>query len=629
MNKRWAGEDTNAGEPQTVEMMLDFKALFESSPSLKLVLDAGFKIIAVTDAYLRATMTERALIIGRGIFEVFPASLDNPGADSVKNLRASLERVLRTLKPDPMAVQRYDIRHPDLEGGQLSVRYWSPFNSPVLNPDGTLACIIHRVEDVTEFVMLEQRMEEGYRQNAELQQRTAKMEVNIRNRSKEMMEANTNLKKLEQTQRQLVAIIESSTDAIISKDLEGKINSWNLGAQRIFGYSSAEAIGQPMTMLLPPDKLDEEFQILARIARGEIVDHFQTVRRAKDGRLIDISATVSPVRDEAGQVIGASKIARNISDQKRAERLLRESETRLKELFENLRSGVAVFVPSEDGQQFRLQSLNHAGERIENTRIEKAMGQYVQDVYPGLIGRGLLDVFKKVWRHGVAQHVPISLYNEGHITGWRENYVYKLPQGEIIVIYDDITHEKQEAEKILHRANYDALTGLPNRTLLSDRFQQALVIAKRNKVQLATMFIDLDNFKPVNDTLGHDVGDALLKAVAYRMLNCVRESDTVARVGGDEFVLLLPEIETENDAVIVAEKIRYTLNQPFELGGHTVVISGSIGLAVYPQHGTSENLLAKSADTAMYQAKAHGRNCVALFHEESLGKDALGNGSGG
>jgi diguanylate cyclase (GGDEF)-like protein len=162
-------------------------------------------------------------------------------------------------------------------------------------------------------------------------------------------------------------------------------------------------------------------------------------------------------------------------------------------------------------------------------------------------------------------------------------------------------------------AQYDALTHLPNRALFNDRLQQAVSAAQRHKEHLALMFLDLDKFKPVNDTYGHGVGDLLLKEVAQRIQNCLRDSDTAARLGGDEFVVLLPTIEAEQDASKVGEKILHALNQPFELAGYSLQISSSIGVAVYPEHGKDEKLLVKNADIAMYHAKKGGRNNVKLY----------------
>ena len=178
----------------------------------------------------------------------------------------------------------------------------------------------------------------------------------------------------------------------------------------------------------------------------------------------------------------------------------------------------------------------------------------------------------------------------------------------------DITERREAQEEIRQLALYDPLTKLPNRRLLSERLNQALATARRDQTHLALIFLDLDRFKPINDTLGHGVGDLLLYAVAQRIHHCVREVDTAARLGGDEFVVLLPSIEVPDQALMVAEKIRQALNQPFELpGGHVVSISSSSGVAVYPDHGEDEITLSKAADAAMYQAKALGRNNVQRF----------------
>lgn len=190
----------------------------------------------------------------------------------------------------------------------------------------------------------------------------------------------------------------------------------------------------------------------------------------------------------------------------------------------------------------------------------------------------------------------------------------------MIGTHADITKRKAAEEGIRHLAQHDALTDLPNRALLFDRLQQALAKARRDKAEmphLALMFLDLDKFKPVNDTLGHAIGDLLLKQVARRMLACVRESDTVGRLGGDEFVVLLPTIVTRQDAGIVAEKIRHALARPFDIAGHHLRISASIGVAIYPEDGINETQLSKNADDAMYCAKDSGRDNVQFYRPAS------------
>jgi diguanylate cyclase (GGDEF)-like protein/PAS domain S-box-containing protein len=312
----------------------------------------------------------------------------------------------------------------------------------------------------------------------------------------------------------------------------------------------------------------------------------------------------------------------NITDRKHAEKALLENETRLNEMFENLSSGVVTYRASPGGQDFIFASFNKAAERIESMHREDLIGKSVVEVFPSIKEFGLLEVFRRVWQSGVAEHFPVSFYQDGHISGWRENYVYKLSNQEIVAIYDDVTKEKQAEEKMRYLAHYDALTGLPNRALFKDRLKQSLATAKRDNAYLALMFLDLDKFKPVNDELGHDIGDQLLKEAAKRMLNCVRESDTVSRIGGDEFVVLLSSIDTASDAMLVAEKIRESLNQPFQLAGRNLNISSSTGIAVYPEHGKDQTQLMKNADIAMYHAKEAGRNRVWLYRPNMRTKNS-------
>ena len=182
-----------------------------------------------------------------------------------------------------------------------------------------------------------------------------------------------------------------------------------------------------------------------------------------------------------------------------------------------------------------------------------------------------------------------------------------------VAVFSDISERKVSEERIYHLAHHDALTGLPNRALFNDRLQQGLLKAKRDKARLALMFLDVNRFKSVNDVFGHAVGDLVLKEVAKRIHDCLRESDSAARIGGDEFVVLLPNIETAQDAVSVAEKISKAFNQPIELAGHTLHISSSIGIAVYPEHGDDDKTLIKNADMAMYHVKEGEGSNVKLY----------------
>jgi diguanylate cyclase (GGDEF)-like protein/PAS domain S-box-containing protein len=207
-------------------------------------------------------------------------------------------------------------------------------------------------------------------------------------------------------------------------------------------------------------------------------------------------------------------------------------------------------------------------------------------------------------------------------TVWAETiYHYNLDPKtgriEIRGVSRDITERRQAEEKIRHMAQHDTLTDLPNRSLFSEMAERALAAARRERTRLALVFIDLDKFKPVNDTYGHAVGDLLLKEVAARIRLCIRESDTVGRIGGDEFVLLLPQVGSAENALAIANKVREALNRPFLISAKQLNISSSMGVAIYPDHGANQPELEAHADFAMYQAKASGRDQVQLFTPEN------------
>lgn len=193
-----------------------------------------------------------------------------------------------------------------------------------------------------------------------------------------------------------------------------------------------------------------------------------------------------------------------------------------------------------------------------------------------------------------------------------------------VAVVEDISRRKQAEEELLHMANYDALTGLPNRLLLQDRLAQAILKSQRGKRPVAVLFMDLDRFKNVNDSLGHEAGDHLIAEIALRLARGVRDSDTVSRQGGDEFVIVLPDLGCPADADIAARKILAALAQPVLIQGEEIFPSASIGISIYPQDGADVKTLLKNADTAMYGAKADGGNCFQVYSED-MGMKALGH----
>ena len=198
----------------------------------------------------------------------------------------------------------------------------------------------------------------------------------------------------------------------------------------------------------------------------------------------------------------------------------------------------------------------------------------------------------------VTTYAEAQLGSKNVIGGFQARFVWKV-----------ITRLKQTNEQIIHLAHHDALTGLPNRILFQDRLNQALAKARRDKESIAVLFLDLDGFKLINDTHGHNIGDALLRESAKRILSCVRDADTVARMGGDEFTVILSNANSPKSTDRVVSKIVESIADPFVLNGKSCNVSVSIGIALYPEHGETSEQLVKIADAAMYLAKQAGKNC--------------------
>lgn len=292
---------------------------------------------------------------------------------------------------------------------------------------------------------------------------------------------------------------------------------------------------------------------------------------------------------------------------------VRAAEEEYRLLLDESSDPIFAFYP--DGQ---YRYVNRAFATGVGKKLEEITGKTIWDVFPQAEAEKRFAIVKWVFENGESKvievRVPRAEGDRYYLTT-----VKPILDGErrvisVICISKEITERKRMEDRLAHMAHHDLLTDLPNRALFNDRLQQAIAHARRDKTRLALMFLDLDKFKPVNDLFGHQVGDLLLQAVAKRIQGCIRESDTAGRLGGDEFVVLLPTIEDVQDALMIAEKIRHALDQPFELAGNrNLHISSSIGIAIYPVHGSNDIELTKNADDAMYHVKALGRNKVQLF----------------
>ncbi|WP_135079663.1 EAL domain-containing protein [Terasakiella sp. SH-1] len=300
-----------------------------------------------------------------------------------------------------------------------------------------------------------------------------------------------------------------------------------------------------------------------------------------------------------------------------SERKLYENELRLAQTVFDTTSEAIVVTDTQN----RIQAVNPSFTRVTGYSEEEVLGRD-----PGFLSSGRQD---QEFYHTMWLQLSERGRWQGEIWNRRKNgdlYAEWLSissvhdeQGDIcqyVAVFSDITKRKKAEELIKHQANYDGLTSLPNRNLFLDRLSRAMMRAKRNGTQVALMFLDLDRFKSVNDTLGHNVGDALLMDASKRLLGCVRETDTVSRLGGDEFTVIIPDIKHSYDIEKVANKILAEMSQTFSVLDHDIFLTASVGITVYPDDGVALEALMRNADTAMYQAKEAGRNSFRFYTPE-------------
>ena len=284
---------------------------------------------------------------------------------------------------------------------------------------------------------------------------------------------------------------------------------------------------------------------------------------------------------------------------------LQESEENYRNLFKNANEAILVV---QNGKpvffnRMAVRLLGYSGEEL-------VLMPFVDFIHPDDRNKVYDTYLKRIKGEEIPSiHSYRIIHKDGTIRWAERNAILIDWKGNPATLnfLNDITEHKQSEEKIQQMAFHDSLTGLPNRKLFSDRLDIALTRAQRNQKKVAVAMIDLDHFKAINDTLGHDVGDLLLKATAERLSSVLRKGDTVARFGGDEFLLILPELEVIDNAIQIALKIVDSFYKPFRIDTHKIVVTTSIGIAVYPEDGTNESMLLKNADNAMYQAKQAGR----------------------
>ncbi|WP_313452479.1 bifunctional diguanylate cyclase/phosphodiesterase [Pseudomonas rhodesiae] len=420
---------------------------------------------------------------------------------------------------------------------------------------------------------------------------------------------------LKETQQQLQTSEEKFAKAfhaspdglLLSRQRDGLLIEFNEGFSRLTGFTAATSIDQTALELGIWVDLNERKHLLELMRRDGFVRDFICHIRRADGliRLCELSSRPLPIGDEACMLT----IARDITERQLMQEKLQQAAT----VFESTAEGVLI----TDTRQ-NIIAVNRAFSEITGYSEAEALGQT-----PRLLASGLHDsaFYAAMWHqltsHGHWQGEISNRRKSSELyPSWltisavrnRENVVTHF-----VAVFADISSLKLAQARLDYQAHHDPLTGLPNRTLFENRLQAALNGHQQTGKQGAVLFLDLDRFKHINDSLGHPVGDLLLKGIALRLKEQLRDIDTVARLGGDEFIILLPGLQHEGDAEHLANKLLACFTPPFQAGEHEFFISASIGTSLYPQDGTDVATLVKNADAAMYRSKAKGRNRVECY----------------
>lgn len=404
--------------------------------------------------------------------------------------------------------------------------------------------------------------------------------------------------------------------AVQGYDQHRQVIYWNRGSELLYGYSSDEAMGQRLEDLIIPEAMKAVVIKSVRqwLEDGIEIPTSELILRHKNGE--DVCVLSSHVlfanKDNEKQMYC---IDVNLAEVKHAQKQLTFRERMLEATFDAISD--LFFLMKEDGTIIDYYAANQEKLYIPpKDFINKSMF----DILPTPVATILKAAMAKVITHKGVECIEYELPMPAGQAHFEARISYLAEHNQLVTIVRDITDKHQTAERIRHHAYYDSLTQLPNRFLALDRLAQLINEAQRNKEKTAILFLDLDDFKKVNDTLGHEIGDKLLIECAHRLNQVVRKEDTVGRLGGDEFIVLLRGLSDDHNALIITEHLLNIFRDPFKIDGRELIVTLSIGIAIYPDNGKSCADLLRSADSAMYQAKALGRNTYSFFTDEMNAK---------
>jgi diguanylate cyclase (GGDEF)-like protein/PAS domain S-box-containing protein len=413
------------------------------------------------------------------------------------------------------------------------------------------------------------------------------------------------------------ALLDLTNDSIFVRDMSGRITFWNQGAAREYGWTADQATGRVAHELLHTEFSAPLQQVNAELLstgewEGELVN-----TRADHSRL-SVSSRWALLRDADHHPRAVLEINSDISESKQAKEALWAEKERAQVTLNSI--GDAVVCTDASGI---ITFINPVAQQMTGRQSHDASGRHMAEVVRILDAttrEAIPDLMKMAFGQDRAMHLPpnsILIRRDGHEIPI-EDSVAPIHNREgqatgAVIVFRDVSAARATAEQIAHLAEHDFLTGLTNRMLLNDRISQAIALAPRHGKKVALLFLDLDGFKQINDSLGHLAGDKLLQSVAKRLQSCVRRTDTVCRLGGDEFVVLLFEVQQTEDAARLAGQILECVAESHSIDGHSLNVTGSVGISLYPDDGVDAASLLEAADSAMYQVKDNGRQGYKFF----------------
>ncbi len=414
---------------------------------------------------------------------------------------------------------------------------------------------------------------------------------------------------------------------VVNRD--GMIVTSNARALTQFGYKRDELLGRPVTSIIPEGFTErlrsDDLRSAEQVSSEEIERGIALRGRRKDASEFPIQIMLSALDTDAGTVVTA--VIRAVDEAAAAAGEQIEEKERAHVALNSIGDGVGC-----TDLQGNITFLNVVAEQLTGWRSDDAVGRPMSEIIRIVDANthaAIPDLTTRAVKGDRTVHLPpnsILVRRDGHEIPVEDSTApIHDAEGAItgaVIVFRDVSVARAVVEQLAHSAQHDFLTGLPNRMLIEDRITQAISAAKRHGGQLAVMYLDLDGFKVINDTLGHPAGDELLRSVADRLVSCVRASDTVSRQGGDEFVVLLSEEEQPADAAIIATRMLDAIAAGHKVAGKELQVTTSIGVAVYPGDGDDADTLIKNADRAMYRVKEKGRSAYRFFDRATAARPA-------